>query len=35
MYKSNDSKGKKFTYAKVAQKTSYPRTSVMEWVSQE
>ena len=35
MYKSNDSKGKKFTYAKVVKKTGFPRTSIMEWVSQE
>lgn len=34
MYKNNDSKWKKYTYAKVTKITGYPRTFIMEWVSQ-
>ena len=34
MYKNNDSKWKKYTYDKVTKITGYPRTFIMEWVSQ-
>ena len=32
MNKSNDSKWKKYTYAKIAKTTDYTRISIMEWV---
>ena len=35
MYKNNDLIGKKYLYAKAAKITGYPRTSIMEWFSQE